>query len=85
MVGNAAEARRNYETAEMTLHKSLAWVDTLEEKTASSRELHEEFRRRYTRNLQTILTDLVSFLKQHGDTEAAAAAQLRLDLLNRPR
>lgn len=85
MVGNAAEARRNYETAEMTLQKSLAWVDTLEEKTASSRELHEEFRRRYTRNLQTILTDLVSFLKQNGDTKAAAAAQLRLDLLNRPR
>ena len=85
MLGNAAEARRNYETAEMTLQKSLAWVDTLEEKTASSRELHEEFRRKYIRNLQTILTDLVSFLKQNGDTAAAAAAQLRLDLLNQPR
>jgi TonB family protein len=85
MAGNAAEARRNYEIAEMTLRKSLAWVNTLEEKTASSRELHEEFRQRYTRNLQTILTDLISFLKLSGDTDAAAAAQLRLDALNRPR
>ena len=85
MSGNAVEARRNYEIAETTLRKSLAWVDTLEEKTASSRELHAEFRQRYTRNLQTILTDLVSFLRQSGDTEAAAAAQLRLDALNRPR
>jgi TonB family protein len=85
MAGNAVEARRNYEIAETTLRKSLAWVDTLEEKTASSRELHEEFRQRYTRNMQTILTDLVSLLKQSGETEAAAAAQLRLDALNRPR
>jgi TonB family protein len=85
MAGNAVEARRNYEIAETTLRKSLAWVDTLEEKTVSSRELHEEFRQRYTRNLQTILTDLVSFLKLSGDTDAAAAAQLRLDALNRPR
>jgi TonB family protein len=85
MVGNAVEARRNYEIAEATLRKSLEWVNTLEEKNASSRELHEEFRQRYTRNLQTILTDLVAFLKQTGDTEAAAAAQLRLDALNRPR
>jgi TonB family protein len=85
MAGNASEARRNYEIAEATLRKSLEWVNTLEEKNASSRELHEEFRQRYTRNLQTILTDLVAFLKQTGDTEAAAAAQLRLDALNRPR
>jgi TonB family protein len=85
MAGNAVEARRNYEIAEATLRKSLEWVNTLEEKTASSRELHEEFRQRYTRNLQTILTDLVAFLKQAGDTQAAAAAQLRLDALNRPR
>jgi TonB family protein len=85
MAGNASEARRNYEIAEVTLRKSLEWVNTLEEKNASSRELHEEFRQRYTRNLQTILTDLVAFLKQSGDTEAAAAAQLRLDALNRPR
>ena len=85
MTGNTVEARRNYEIAEATLRKSLGWVDTLEEKTASSRELHEEFRQRYTRNLQTILTDLVAFLKQTGDTDAAAAAQLRLEALNRPR
>ena len=85
MTGNTVEARRNYEIAEATLRKSLEWVSTLEEKTASSRELHEEFRQRYTRNLQTILTDLVAFLKQSGDTEAAAAAQLRLEALNRPR
>jgi TonB family protein len=85
MTGNTAEARRNYEVAEATLRKSLEWVDTLEEKTASSRELHDEFRQRYTRNLQTILTDLVAFLRQTGDTNAAAAAQLRLDALNRPR
>jgi len=85
MAGNAVEARRNYEIAEATLRKSLEWVSTLEEKTASSRELHEEFRQRYTRNLQTILTDLISFLKLSGDTDAAAAAQLRLDALNRPR
>jgi TonB family protein len=85
MTGNTVEARRNYEIAEATLRKSLEWVNTLEEKTASSRELHEEFRQRYTRNLQTILTDLVALLKQTGDTDAAAAAQLRLDALNRPR
>ena len=85
MTGNTVEARRNYEIAEATLRKSLGWVDTLEEKTASSRELHEEFRQKYTRNLQTILTDLVSFLKLSGDADAAAAAQLRLDALNRPR
>ena len=85
MAGNSIEARRNYEIAEATLRKSLGWVDTLEEKTASSRELHEEFRQRYTRNLQTILSDFVAFLKQSGDTDAAAAAQLRLDALSRPR
>jgi hypothetical protein len=85
MAGNTVEARRNYEIAEATLRKSLEWVNTLEEKNASSRELHEEFRQRYTRNLQTILTDLVALLKQTGDTDAAAAAQLRLDALNRPR
>ena len=85
MAGNTVEARRNYEIAEATLRKSLEWVNTLEEKNTSSRELHEEFRQRYTRNLQTILTDLVAFLKQTGDTDAAAAAQLRLDALNRPR
>lgn len=83
MAGNAAEARRNYDAAETTLRKSLEWVNTLDETAANSRQLHEEFRVRYTKNLQTILTDFVAFLRHSGEAGEAAAAQVRLEALKK--
>ena len=78
-LGNLVEARRNYERAESIMRKAIEWAAALP--NGQRDPLRQEFQQRYSENLRTILTNLVSLLKAVGDTAAAAAAQQRLDAL----